>query len=263
MHMFSLYESNSEAFERQYGLLPLCFQEMTEQQLECVFRGLPQRHFRIIDLDACTWGPHIPAFTRVLPQCRELRTIYLDQNDLGPEDIRIFIVGLNASFVARLYLTHNDLGDEGAILLAQALRTNVHLRVLDCAANAIGDRGATAFAEALHENHTLWKLDLSRNVITDAGAIDLADALTENATLREFYLSENRLNGAGRRALVQAHRVNFSIELVNEFTNLQQIAQNKVRRREVLRLELCRRVYGVIGFERMILRVFLYPMLDV
>ena len=234
---------------------------MTEQELECVFRGLPHRQFRTIDLDACAWGPHIPALARVLPLCRELYTVYLAQNYLGPEDIRVLMVGLNASVVMRLYLNDNALGDDGAILLANALRTNVHLKKITCASNAIGDRGAEAIAETLLENTTLQSLDLSLNWITDTGAIALASALMENAALREFSLSENRFGARGSLALLQAHRVNFSVEVINEFTNMEQLARNHIRRRDMLRLELCRRVSRLPEFDRMMLRSIFYPML--
>ena len=58
--------------------------------------------------------------------------------------------------------------------------------------NAAGPDGTEALAQALRSNESLTVLDLSMNDIGDEGAWELADALEENSSLRSLKLDGAR-----------------------------------------------------------------------
>lgn len=87
--------------------------------------------------------------------------------------------------------TKTALDDEGAHLLALALRDNTSLQSLVISHHQIGDRGAKHLAEALLVNKTLQSLDISNNLFTVKGAKRLAEALRVNETLKRLDVSHN------------------------------------------------------------------------
>ena len=61
-----------------------------------------------------------------------------------------------------LDLRRNLIGDAGAVAIAEALRVNASVTVLNLGANEIGDEGAKALASALEVNavmKNLWCVD--------------------------------------------------------------------------------------------------------
>ena len=84
---------------------------------------------------------------------------------------------LSIRFICNLNVSKMDIGAEGAITIAEALKTNSTLQDLDLMYNKIGDKGAIAIAKASKINSTLQDLDLMYNQIGDKGAIAIAKAL--------------------------------------------------------------------------------------
>jgi hypothetical protein len=99
-----------------------------------------------------------------------------------------------------LNLFDNDIGDEGAIALADMLKTNTCVQNLILFSNDIGDGGAIALAEALKTNNTLTELYLAFNQIKEAGTNALADMLKTNKNLKSFEISVG-VEGAKKLAL--------------------------------------------------------------
>lgn len=64
-----------------------------------------------------------------------------------------------------------------ALQLAEALKGNTSLKVLDIAANNIGPEGIKVLLEALRGNNTLRNLELGYNPIGEEGAKHLADVV--------------------------------------------------------------------------------------
>ena len=64
-----------------------------------------------------------------------------------------------------LNLARNPLKDEGAMAVAEALRTNIHLFKLDLSGCALGPEGGIALAGALKANMVLSYLNLSNTNI--------------------------------------------------------------------------------------------------
>ena len=93
----------------------------------------------------------------------------------------------------------------GAIALAQQLKVNTMLKVLDLNSTSswhyIGNRGATAIAEALKVNAVLKELLLNRNRVGDRGATAFAEALKHNAVLASLVLDNNNVKSCGAMAI--------------------------------------------------------------
>ena len=81
----------------------------------------------------------------------------------------------------------------GAERMADVLKQNSTLHVLDLGKNNITEKGIESMASAikknksLHHNHTLV---LNENIISVGGAMDLADALAANGTLQVINWAE-------------------------------------------------------------------------
>jgi len=69
--------------------------------------------------------------------------------------------------VTELNLNENNLGTPGAKCIAEALKANTTLTVVDLSLNYIDDEGGKAIAEALDANKTLKVLNMSGNEIED------------------------------------------------------------------------------------------------
>ena len=104
-----------------------------------------------------------------------------------------------------LHLYGAMLGDEGATVLAEALRGHRDLKNLYLSSNNIGDVGARAIADALRSNRVITTLYLSGNLITNEGARALGDALSKGALI-ELYLGQNQIGDAGAFAMAAALR---------------------------------------------------------
>jgi hypothetical protein len=95
--------------------------------------------------------------------------------------------------------------EEGRATLAQLRDNDPGLTELNLDDKGVGPQGALALAEALKTNTALVKLNLSCNHgMGNGGAAALGAALQSNSTLRELYLRGNDLDDAGA-APVFAH----------------------------------------------------------
>ena len=98
------------------------------------------------------------------------------------------------------------IGDDGAVLLADALRVNPSLCTLKLACNQIGAEGAEAFAQLLMQGgcRTLVELELSSNAIGDDGASAFAEAIANQpACLRKLDLRSNCISDEGLTKLAR------------------------------------------------------------
>ncbi|KAL9965620.1 hypothetical protein ACROYT_G029447 [Oculina patagonica] len=113
-----------------------------------------------------------------------------------------------------LNLYSNNIGDHGAAGLAEALQNNTSLTGLNLCFNNIGDHGAAGLAEALQNNTSLTELYLSVNNIGDHGATGLAEALQNNTSLTVLYLSYNNIGDHGAAGLAEALQNNTSLTVL-------------------------------------------------
>lgn len=123
----------------------------------------------------------------------------------------------NAADLTILNLNYRDIGNRGAILLADALRTNRTLVVLFLECNSIGDIGACHLAHSAAHHPHLQHLYLSHNRIGDNGACAWGEALSGvsgidgglgGSQLRVLKLAHNHIGSRGAAALGEALRRN-------------------------------------------------------
>mmetsp|Transcript_38465 Transcript_38465/g.78838 ORF Transcript_38465/g.78838 Transcript_38465/m.78838 type:complete len:725 (+) Transcript_38465:213-2387(+) len=91
------------------------------------------------------------------------------------------------------------IGDKGATALAEALKTNKVINVLNLSGNRVGNEGAEAMAKMLQRNKTLTKLNLNGNSIHKRGGVVLFGAIMgdsfagPNKSLLELNLQFNHI----------------------------------------------------------------------
>eukprot|EP01047_Picozoa_sp_COSAG01_P053694 COSAG01_NODE_5783_length_4035_cov_4.057673_1_plen_911_part_10 len=104
--------------------------------------------------------------------CCDLHELRLGFNNLRLAHIETIAAVLRSpgQTLSRLDLSWNSLGNGGAILLADALRTNAGLVTLNLTHNGIKERGAFVLADMLKENRRLRWVILDENPIGQRGA---------------------------------------------------------------------------------------------
>jgi len=85
-----------------------------------------------------------------------------------------------------IWLVKQEIDDEGAKIIAEFLKDNVHVTVINLSLNNIGDKGFKA----------------------------LADALKYNTVVKELIITGNNLNQKGMEALVDIFKTNAVVELI-------------------------------------------------
>ena len=93
-----------------------------------------------------------------------------------------------------LIISHNKIN---ILNIAQALKFNMKLQMLDISHDGISDDGAVAISECLKYNCTLQELDISYNEISNVGIINIGKALQTNTALQILDLSYNKLSDDG------------------------------------------------------------------
>ena len=116
-----------------------------------------------------------------------------------------------------LDLNNKHIGDEGAKVLADALRTNTSVERLYLWNTGIGDDGAKALAAVLASNASLKDISLGGNRIGDEGGKALAAALRTNTTLRLLYLGNNRIRNEAKQAMAKMFADNYCLIMIDGF----------------------------------------------
>jgi len=114
------------------------------------------------------------------------------------------IVAINLADSLPHTLTEFKLLSRGSAVTVNGINTCLRktmkcpqLEKLSLMINNIGDDGAKVIADALKVNHTLETLNLWYNNIGDDGAKKIADALIFNRNLKELNLSGNKMSADG------------------------------------------------------------------
>lgn len=170
---------------------------------------------------------------------------YIAGNRIGPVGVRAVCDALASDTkVTSLWLKRNPLKAAGMVPIAELLRRNRTIEVLDLVncgllddglaillgalsgpganqtlrhlyvgTNGVTERSAPRIAEFLAEHSVLESLYLSCNRLGDAGAMIVARGLAANRSLRRFSLASNRIGPTGAAALAAALIEHPSIEL--------------------------------------------------
>jgi NLR family CARD domain-containing protein 3 len=140
-------------------------------------------------------------FSTVFRQRNDIMDLNLGRNEIGVQGVSAVANVLNENgalqgycHLQRLTLDWNQIGDEGATILATAVRNNSTLTFLDISNNNIGSPGATELANGFASNISLKTVLLNGNCIDDSGALALARALRrKNCCIDELTWHDNPL----------------------------------------------------------------------
>ncbi|CAG8767943.1 2492_t:CDS:10, partial [Gigaspora margarita] len=118
-----------------------------------------------------------------------------------------------------LHLSENRIDFKGLIFIADGVKHNCHLDLLDISRNPVGGpsvEGVTSLRNALSLNTTLKKLFLSNTQLSTEGAIALAEYLPETKSLVHLDLTSNPgIDIAGVMALAVSIKMNYSVRILD------------------------------------------------
>ena len=140
----------------------------------------------------------------------EIETWYLAGNAFTEEGARMLADALkDDQYANALWLKRNPIATTGTKYIADMLRTNKSLKILDLQNTYCRDEGVKYLCDALKENNTLISLYLDANDITEVGAGYLAEyfnylADTGKTGLQYLWLSMNKIKDDGVIVLSQA-----------------------------------------------------------
>lgn len=147
------------------------------------------------------------ALSKALGGCPQIKKLDLRDNMFGVE------AGISLSMALSLYanlnevyLSYLNLEDEGAVAVADALKSTAPtLEVLEMAGNDITAEAAPALASCIASKPLLTRLNLAENELKDEGAIKISKALEDasHEKLKEVDMSSNSLRRAGTKVLAQ------------------------------------------------------------
>jgi hypothetical protein len=137
-------------------------------------------------------------------QLAVLTEIDVGNNNIGKEGCRILAEGLKGNkSVQMLNVNDNNVGKEGAAALANILM-GVHrcaIKQIRAHGNELGDQGALEFAKVFGgEDCILTYLGIMRNEIGDYGANQLLGNACRSTTLAQLGLMDNRIGDSGAHA---------------------------------------------------------------
>ncbi|KAL3505888.1 hypothetical protein ACH5RR_031270 [Cinchona calisaya] len=158
------------------------------------------------------------ALSEALGTCTHLRKLDLRDNMFGVEAGIALSMALSLhENLTEVYLSYLNLEDEGAVAIADALKSTApSLEVLEMAGNDITAEAAPALAACIAAKQLLTELNLSENELKDDGAIQISKALEEgHDNLKEVDISTNSLRRAGARTLAQSVVQKPDLKLLN------------------------------------------------
>lgn len=193
------------------GRLDLCKQSLGLANAERVFGALranQQVRSLLLGTDGLRSAGAIAVAAMLADQRPPgLETLYLGCNHIELEGVEALARAIATTPIRALWLKRNPVGVEGARVLADLLRAQPALEVLDLTNTRLSDAGAEAIAQGLlgQVGHAsgLEVLLLGGNGISVRGAEALADALAVHPFLRELGLAASQLGDAGAHALAR------------------------------------------------------------
>ncbi|RXH79658.1 hypothetical protein DVH24_040805 [Malus domestica] len=148
-------------------------------------------------------------------ELKSFRSVDLSGRNFGDEGLFFLSGSLGYNQTAEeVSFAANGITGTGMKAFDGVLQSNVMLKTLNLSGNPIGDegaKGARAIAEMLKKNSTLRVLELNNNMIDYSGFTSLAGALAENNTLRNIHLNGNYGGALGANALAKGLEGNKSL----------------------------------------------------
>lgn len=147
---------------------------------------------------------HNPTLQQYINECEHCWAVDLNGRKLNNKELEIVAKhAIIKKQCKRLKLRDNEIKWHGATILADALRNNTTLEMLDLRNNRVSDLGAHSLVLSITTS-TLKSLNLESNGITEEGAQYLAEMLKAHRFLTELYLSKNQIGDRGVQLLANA-----------------------------------------------------------
>ena len=161
-------------------------------------------------------------FMEKFKQNSKLKKFDLKELNLGLESAKIIykILARNTHFI-KLEFEKNEFSDLGAIILADALRTNQTIIHVNLCSNDVGPEGAQALFGCLLENTSIISLDLSskeglnRNRLGTQGVESLEWILQKNKTLQFLNLASTAIGLTGLECILAGLENNSTLLNLN------------------------------------------------
>ncbi|KZO90783.1 hypothetical protein CALVIDRAFT_558476 [Calocera viscosa TUFC12733] len=153
-----------------------------------------------------------------VPRLGKLRTVDLKGNDIRTGVTYIAQVLKRNRTLRVLNLAENRIDEKGLSALAEALKYNETLETLDLSGNPCCGpslEGVTSLRMAFTVNRSLKRLFLSNTNLTSPAAIHLAEFIPESHTLLHLDLTRNDLDYAGILALAAGMRSNLTLRCLD------------------------------------------------
>ena len=99
--------------------------------------------------------------------------------------------------------------------LAEAIRLNSTITLLDLSDNSLGTDDCTALAAAIKDNPAITQLNLLGNGLGTGDCTVMAEAIKDNSTITQLDLSDNQLGTGDCSALAEAIMLNWTITRLN------------------------------------------------
>ena len=142
-----------------------------------------------------------------------LTSLRLGRNQFGVPGVQALAALIqdednNASSLLTLDLRGNRIGNQGAFLIAQALKSNASLHYLYLQSNEIDNEGVEALASSLRHNTVLRTLDLQSNPITDHGATAFVESLHTNDNFIKLKIKNTQVSDEIKNQLLDLLVIN-------------------------------------------------------
>ena len=99
--------------------------------------------------------------------------------------------------------------------IANALKYNTYLQVLDISYTKMNRKCVKQISNIIQNNTSLKKLYIKNNEINDYGARKIAYALRINTSLIELDISENKISNKGAKEIANALKINGTLKILN------------------------------------------------
>eukprot|EP00511_Aplanochytrium_stocchinoi_P002084 CAMPEP_0204825456 /NCGR_PEP_ID=MMETSP1346-20131115/3341_1 /ASSEMBLY_ACC=CAM_ASM_000771 /TAXON_ID=215587 /ORGANISM="Aplanochytrium stocchinoi, Strain GSBS06" /LENGTH=1358 /DNA_ID=CAMNT_0051953099 /DNA_START=53 /DNA_END=4129 /DNA_ORIENTATION=- len=118
---------------------------------------------------------------------------------LASKDLNKLADYLKTKYLLTLILNGTQILQSGAVVLAESLKNNTFLQLLDLSNNPLADNGVTALCGVFKYNQTLEELILQKCSFTADGAASIGEMLSKNKTLTVLDVSRNAISDDGVR----------------------------------------------------------------
>jgi len=108
-----------------------------------------------------------------------IKDLNISRNHIQSKGALSIIKAIRSICLLRLKLNENSIDTQGAIEIAEELKSNEHLKDLSLTNNKIGDHGAKALAFMLRDNRTLQSLNLWCNFLNSMSAAYFSEVLSK------------------------------------------------------------------------------------